>query len=866
MPKRSASKAAAGAAKGGASRPAKRARPVRAAAARGRARAAKAAAAATARGDSESDDQFEDAAIANGKGKARGKAPAPRGPKRVALRQVALSDGWETKVRIGDVVYVSMDGDVAEDEAEDLCEVCGLACDAPGKDVMLECDGCLGGYHLDCLRPKLTRVPEGDWFCPKCVGSVKVGDGEAAARAGASACADAKAAGGGRGCARTPREKFLAHQYELARIEAIWREADGTEMFSGRWFYKPEHTGPGRQPHHGRREVFLSNHVDAQEVASATGVACVLGRAAFQAMANNHAIGDATAELEMYARVNKDDVYMCEYDYDAGWQRFRRRAEGEREEWSDAEDASDDDWAGSDDDDEGDEDARAFDPRMERRRERALAGGTGKRVGRKGSGKGASAKGGAGGSRSKASARAANGRAGASARRAMGFEDAEAAGAASCVYGMGAQAIPQWVRDRKRTPLQRAREMLQLAALPASLPCREKEREAVHSFVKGIVGAGAGAGAGRCLYISGVPGTGKTATVMEVMRAARKEAKEANQAPFQLVMINGLRLPSPQHAYSSIYEALHGHYVGPSQALDLLQERFTPAAGGAWAAGSAKRGKAGGTGRGADATAAPATLLVVDELDSLVTRRQEVLYNLFEWSLAAPRKGVPRLAVIGIANTMDLPERLLPRILSRAGLRRTPFQPYVREQIEQIVRARLGACEGAFAPEAVDFASRKVAAVSGDVRRALEMCRRAAECTEERGGEMATIKDVNAAVKEMFEGAAVKSVMSLSLHERVLMAAVARETQRAGVQETEVGTVLRSHAELCKAHALPLPPAGSGALHAAVQRMGASRLLLLENGDRRHARAKVGLNVSIADLGLAARADKELPWLAKLIK
>ena len=40
-----------------------------------------------------------------------------------------------------------------------------------------------------------------------------------------------------------------------------------------------------------------------------------------------------------------------------------------------------------------------------------------------------------------------------------------------------------------------------------------------------------------------------------------------------------------------------------------------------------------------------------------VTRKQEVLYNLFEWSLSAPRR-VPRLAVIGIANTMDLPERL----------------------------------------------------------------------------------------------------------------------------------------------------------------------------------------------------------------
>lgn len=41
----------------------------------------------------------------------------------------------------------------------------------------------------------------------------------------------------------------------------------------------------------------------------------------------------------------------------------------------------------------------------------------------------------------------------------------------------------------------------------------------------------------------------------------------------------------------------------------------------------------------------------------------QVLYNLFEWPL---RRGA-QLAVIGVANTMDLPERLLPRI-ARCGL------------------------------------------------------------------------------------------------------------------------------------------------------------------------------------------------------
>ena len=43
---------------------------------------------------------------------------------------------------------------------------------------------------------------------------------------------------------------------------------------------------------------------------------------------------------------------------------------------------------------------------------------------------------------------------------------------------------------------------------------------------------------------------------------------------------------------------------------------------------------------------------------ALAATAAQVLYNLFEW----PTRPGARLAVIGIANTLDLPERLLPRI------------------------------------------------------------------------------------------------------------------------------------------------------------------------------------------------------------
>lgn len=45
-----------------------------------------------------------------------------------------------------------------------------------------------------------------------------------------------------------------------------------------------------------------------------------------------------------------------------------------------------------------------------------------------------------------------------------------------------------------------------------------------------------------------------------------------------------------------------------------------------------------------------------------MTRKQDVLYNLFDW----PTKLKSRLVVMAIANTMDLPERvMINRVSSR---------------------------------------------------------------------------------------------------------------------------------------------------------------------------------------------------------
>jgi hypothetical protein len=48
---------------------------------------------------------------------------------------------------------------------EKKCSVCRKKSQA---DKMLLCDKCDDGYHMHCLRPKLSEAPEGTWLCPQC--------------------------------------------------------------------------------------------------------------------------------------------------------------------------------------------------------------------------------------------------------------------------------------------------------------------------------------------------------------------------------------------------------------------------------------------------------------------------------------------------------------------------------------------------------------------------------------------------------------------------------------------------------------------------------------------------------------------------
>ncbi|PHH91748.1 hypothetical protein CDD83_10452 [Cordyceps sp. RAO-2017] len=417
--------------------------------------------------------------------------------------------------------------------------------------------------------------------------------------------------------------------------------------------------------------------------------------------------------------------------------------------------------------------------------------------------------------------------------------------------------------DVQSSPFQIARSRLHVSSVPSSLPCREGEFSLVYSHLEAAIGEGTG----NCIYISGTPGTGKTATVREVIARLEEAVGSDELDDFIFVEINGMKITDPHQSYTLLWDALKGQRASPSQALDLLEREF-----------------------GNPSPRRIPCVVLMDELDQLVTKNQAVMYNFFNW----PTLRHSRLIVLAVANTMDLPERTLSnKISSRLGLTRITFPGYTHDQLMKIIQSRLEGVPGDIVdPDAVQFASRKVAAVSGDARRALDICRRAVELAEStvqgdpstpsksgsssRRGRV-TIATIKKAINEATTNPVQQHLRGLPLMAKLFMAALLLRIRRTGLAETTFGETL-DELQRATAHSAPKTPGialmlGDGSkrtsaaghrpfsrpshVHTAAMDLVAAGLVNLE-AQRAERSSKLRLAIADDEVKMALRDDEEL--------
>ncbi|KAF1943432.1 cell division control protein Cdc6 [Clathrospora elynae] len=258
---------------------------------------------------------------------------------------------------------------------------------------------------------------------------------------------------------------------------------------------------------------------------------------------------------------------------------------------------------------------------------------------------------------------------------------------------------PSTPRSTVPTIYNEARQVFARGSAPTALFGREAERTELETFISTRTKSKKSG----CIYVSGPPGTGKSAFVNDVCCTV------SSKGSVKTGYINCMSVKNAVDLYRTLLEEFVDiTEIAEGEEMDALKNIFMQRK--------------------------TSYVVTLDEVDHLLELDIDLFYNIFEWSLHKSSG----LVLVGIANALDLTDRFLPRLKAR-GLKPQllPFLPYTAVQISSVITSKLKALLPAGSsqlpfihPTAILFLSKKVAAQSGDLRKAFDICRRAIDLIE----------------------------------------------------------------------------------------------------------------------------------------
>ncbi|KAJ7959792.1 Cell division control protein [Quillaja saponaria] len=354
------------------------------------------------------------------------------------------------------------------------------------------------------------------------------------------------------------------------------------------------------------------------------------------------------------------------------------------------------------------------------------------------------------------------------------------------------------------------KEALHVSVSPSTIVCREDEQKRVLEFCKVCIEqekAGS-------LYVCGCPGTGKSLSMDKVKELLVDWASKEGFHQPDVLSINCTSITNT----SDIFGKILGRNQqlkkknGSISSLQHLQSMYS---------------------QKTSLSSLNMTLIIADELDYLITKDRAVLHDLFMLTTLP----FSRCILIGIANAIDLADRFLPRLKS---LNCKPivvtFRAYSKDQILRILQERLSEFPfTVFQQQALELCARKVAAASGDMRKALCVCRSAIEMLEaetvessiysnslseetafveqmpapgnmkKQETDVVRIDHMAVALSKTYRSSVVDTIQSLPHHQQILLCSAVK-LFRGGKKDTTLGELNKSYTDICKS--VLVPPAG----------------------------------------------------------
>ncbi|RVX73859.1 hypothetical protein B0A52_02749 [Exophiala mesophila] len=266
------------------------------------------------------------------------------------------------------------------------------------------------------------------------------------------------------------------------------------------------------------------------------------------------------------------------------------------------------------------------------------------------------------------------------------------------------RTTPSKTSDRPQNVYSRGRQLFTQSG-SSKIIGREAERDQLSKFISKAIESQRGG----CTYVSGPPGTGKSALVHEVLEGFQDQC-------FKVVTINCVAMKTSSDVLAKFCEEFCMSSSGRQTTKTSLSRLFTS--------------------EGPNKTM---SVVLMDEIDALVSSDCELLYNIFEWAMHPSSS----LVLIGIANALDLTDRFLPRLKQKnMQPQLLPFLPYSAQQISSIISTKLRSLLPAevcatsdfvplMHPAAIQLSGKKIASQTGDLRKAFSLVRQAINRVEQ---------------------------------------------------------------------------------------------------------------------------------------